>query len=415
MRAAFAPLRGHNYRCYFTGQSLSLIGTYMHVVATGWLVLTLSHSGTVLGALIAAQLVPWLLFGVYAGVVIDRVDKRALVFVGNALDALLCGLLAILCLTDGITVPLVFALGITMGLSATFVVPAQQAFVAEMVGAGELKEAVTLTNMMGSVAKVLGPACAGLLIAGAGVGYCFAANAVSYLAVLIALARMRSGALNTPERPPRSRGQVGEGLRYARSRPELLVPLMMMAILGTFAFEFQVSLPLMAEGPLHDGAGAYGLMTAAMGAGALLGAVFMNHRLGLGTSWLARLSLALAASILLAALAPSLATELVTLVAVGGAMAAFMAIAASTLQLASTPQMRGRMMSLWWLAVAGSTPIGAPVIGVVAGADSPRTALALGAAACAICAVVVWGAQRRREMSGVASWAARARPRKSPA
>jgi MFS family permease len=268
-----------------------------------------------------------------------------------------------------------------------------------MVDAAELKAAVTLTNMMGSVARILGPACAALLIAGAGIGYCFAANAVSYLAVLIALARMRAGTLVTPKPTARGRGQVREGLRYARSDPDLLVPLLMMAVIGAFAYEFQVSLPLMAKGPFAGGASAYGLMTCAMGVGALLGGVSINHRLGLGVSWLTRLSFAFAATLLLASVAPSLPTELLALILVGGASAAFMATASSTLQLTSVPQMRGRMMALWGLAFAGSTPIGAPLIGAVASADSPRAALALGAASCALCAIGVWSLHRRRQPS----------------
>jgi MFS family permease len=314
-------------------------------------------------------------------------------------DSLLCALLAVLCLTGTITVPLVFAFGITLGLSATFTVPAQQAFVSEMVGVAELKSAVTLTNMMGSVARVVGPACAGLLIANANIGFCFALNAVSYLAVLIALTRMRAGALATPEPTARGRRQVREGLRYAWSRSELLLPLLMMAVIGTFAYEFQVSLPLMAKGSFHGGATAYGLMTGAMGVGALLGGVFINHRLGLGVRWLTRLSLAFAATISLAAAAPSLATELVTLVLVGAASAGFMATASSTLQLGSVPQMRGRVTALWGLAVMGSTAIGAPVVGAVAGADSPRAGLALGAIACILCAAGGWSTHRRREVS----------------
>jgi MFS family permease len=399
MRTTFAPLRGANYRRYFIGQALSLVGTYMHVVATGWLVLSLSHSGAVLGALMAVQLVPWLVLGAYAGVIIDRVDKRKLVFFGNAVDGLLCALLAVLCLTHSITLPLVFAFGFTLGLSAAFTVPAQQAFVSEMVATAELKTAVTLTNMMGSVARVVGPACAGLLIANASIGYCFALNAASYLAVLTALARMRAGALDTPEPTARGRRQVREGLRYAWSRSELLVPLLMMAVIGTFAYEFQVSLPLMAKGSFHGGATAYGLMTGAMGVGALLGGVFINHRLGLGVPWLTRLSLAFAATISLAAAAPSLATELAALVLVGALSAAFMATVSSTLQLGSVPQMRGRVMALWGLAVMGSTAIGAPVIGAVAGADSPRAGLAIGAIACALCAAGGWSAHRRRARS----------------
>lgn len=396
MRLAFAPLHARNYRLYFAGQTISLTGTWFVLVATSWLVLSLSHSGAVLGALMAAQLLPMLLLGAYAGVIVDRIDKRALILADNALAAVLSGLLALACLTGMVTLWMVFAFGITLGVTAAFAQPAQQAFISEMVGDEQLKAAVTLNSMMGSVARTVGPACAGLLIGGVGVGACFALNALSYLAVLASLSRMRSGTLTVPERAVRRPGQLREGLRYVRSRSELLVALLMMAVVGTFAYEFQVSLPLMARGTFHGGAATYGVMSGAMGVGAVLGGVLLSHRLGLGVRWLTRLSLAFAGTISLAAAAPSLLTEVLALVLVGAASAAFMTTASSTLQLGSVPQMRGRVMALWGIAVMGSTVIGAPAIGAVAGADSPRAGLALGAFACALCATGGWSAHRGR-------------------
>lgn len=401
MRLAFAPLRSRNYRLYFTGQTLSLIGTWFVLVATGWLVLSLSHSGAVLGALMAAELLPTLLLGAYAGVIADRVNKRALILADNALAAVSSALLALACLTGTVTLWMVFAFGITLGVSAAFTQPAQQAFISEMVGDEQLKQAVTLNSMMGSVARTVGPACAGLLIVGFGVGACFALNALSYIAVFAALARMRSAALTVPERAVREPGQLREGLRYVRSRSQLLWPLVMMALVGTFAYEFAVTLPLMAK-TLHGSASTYGLMTATMGVGSVAAGLLVNHKLGLGLRSLWWLSLAFGAGIGLAALAPSIPAELGALALVGAASTAFMATATSSLQLAAAPRFRGRVMALSWVANAGSTPVGAPVVGGLAALGGARAGLLLGAVACAFSAVVGFAAHRRAPLEAAA-------------
>ncbi len=394
MRLAFAPLRARNYRLYFTGQTISLIGTWFVLVATGWLVLSLSHSGAVLGALLAAELLPSLLLGAYAGVIADRVNKRALILADNALAAVLSALFALACLTGVVTLWMLFAFGITLGVTAAFAQPAQQAFISEMVGDEQLKAAVTLNSMMSSMARTVGPACAGLLIVGVGVGACFALNAVSYVAVFAALARMRSAGLTVPERAAREPGQLREGLRYVRSRSQLLWPLVMMALVGTFAYEFAVALPLMAKA-LHGSASTYGLMTAAMGVGSVAGGLLINHKLGLGLGSLCWLALAFGAGIGLAALAPTISAELGALVLVGAASTAFMATATSSLQLAAAPRFRGRVMALSWVANAGSTPVGAPLVGGLAALAGARAGLLLGAVACVFSAAVGFAAYRR--------------------
>jgi MFS family permease len=346
-----------NYRLYFQGQIVSLSGTWMQNVAQAWLVLELTHSGTVLGLVIAAQLLPVLVLGAYAGVIADRVPKRSMLLITNAISGILALILGVLTVTGVVTLWMVFALAVGLGIVRAFSAPSQQSFVSEMVNGKLLPRAVSLNNMTVSAARALGPALAGILIATTGVGICFLA---SFIAVLISLARMRAHEL-TPSPPlARARGQVREGLRYTRSNIGLLAPLLMMAVIGTFAYEFQVSLPLMAVGPLHGGASTYGFMTAAMGAGAVIGGL---------------------------ALAPNLDVALAALVVVGVISTAFLSMSATTLQLRSLPQFRGRVMALWSMAFLGSSAIGGPIIGFVSEHFSPRIGLAVGALTCAVCAL----------------------------
>ena len=400
MKRTLSPLKVANYRLYFTGQAVSLVGTWMQTVAQAWLVLTLTHSGAMLGVVSAAQLLPVLLLGPYAGAVADRVSKRKLLFYGNAVSGVLALALGLLCVSGHVALWSVFALAVALGLTRTFTAPGQQAFASEMVGPDLLKDAVSLNNVMVNAARAVGPAVAGLLIATTGVGVCFLLNAASFIAVLISVAKMKPGLLYTPKPTPRAAGQVRAGIRYVKARPELLAPLLMMALIGTFAYEFQVSLPLMAKSALHGDASTYGFMTAAMGTGSVLGGLFINHKLALGLRSLIQLSLSFGGAIAIAALAPNLATELACLILVGATSTGFMAIGASTLQLGSAPQMRGRVMALWGVAFQGSTPIGAPIIGGLSEVSSPRAGLLAGAAACVLCAGGGAFAYRRTKAAG---------------
>ncbi|MGI8803981.1 MAG: MFS transporter, partial [Solirubrobacteraceae bacterium] len=392
---SFASLAVPNYRLYFTGQAISLIGTWMQTVAQAWLVLELSHSGTLIGVLAAVQLLPVLVFSPYAGAVADRIDKRRLLLANNVCSGLLALTLGLLTVTGVVTLWIVFALAAALGLARAFTAPVQQSFASELVGLELLQNAVSLNNVMLNAARAVGPALAGVMIASVGVGVCFLVNAASFIAVLVALGAMDTGALQPSEPVARARGQVREGIRYVRANPGLLAPLLMMAVVGTLAYEFQVSLPLMAAGPLHGGAGAYGFMTAAMGVGAVVGGLLINSRLRVGLHTLSVLCLAFGAAIAGAALAPSLPIELAALLLVGAASTAFMSTSASTLQLRADPRFRGRVMALWSVAFLGSTPIGGPLIGAVSEYLSPRAGLIVGAAACVACAGVGWTAANR--------------------
>jgi MFS family permease len=392
---SFASLSVPNYRLYFTGQAVSLVGTWMQTVAQAWLVLELSHSGTVLGVLVAVQLLPVLLFSPYAGVIADRIDKRRLLVANNVLSGLLALALGLLTIAGAVTLWMVFALAAGLGLARAFTAPAQQSFVSELVGVELIQNAVSLNNVMLNAARAVGPALAGVLIASVGVGVCFLVNAASFIAVLVALGAMDRRTLQASPPVARARGQVREGVRYVRSKPGLLVPLMMMGLVGTLAYEFQVSLPLMATGPLHGGAGAYGFMTAAMGIGAVIGGLLVNSRLRVGIRSLSSLCFVFGAAIAGAAVAPSLPVELGLLLLVGAASTAFMSTSASTLQLRADPQFLGRVMALWSVAFLGSTPIGGPLIGAVCEYVSPRAGLLVGAVACMVCAGLGWATATR--------------------
>jgi MFS family permease len=391
----FAALAVPNYRRYIAGQAVSLVGTWMQAIAQSWLVLELSHSGTVLGFLVAVQLLPVLVLGAYGGLVADRFDKRRILIVAQVLMGTLALTLGLLTITGAVRLWMVFVLAFALGLVRSVASPAQQAFPSEVVGPQLLGNAVSLNQIVVNTARAVGPAVAGTLIATVGIGTCFLVNAASFVAVVFALARLDRDALHPAKPVARASGQIREGLRYVRSAPELLLPLAMMAVIGTLAYEFQVVLPLMAQGPLHGGPAAYGLMTSAMGVGAVCGGLVLAPRVRIGLRALSRLAGAFGVAILGAAAAPTIAVELVALLAVGAASTCFLTTASSTLQLTAEPQFRGRVMALWTMAFMGSTPIGGPIIGAISEAASPRAALVTGAAACIACSLLGAAALRR--------------------
>ncbi len=394
-RVTFAALAIPNFRRYYAGQSVSLIGTWMQMAAQSWLVLTLTGSATALGFIIAAQTLPVLLLGPYGGVVADRVDKRRLMVIlqiAMGLQALALGLLTI---TGAVRLWEVAALAALLGLNNAFENPARQAFMLEMVGPESLRNAVSLNSVIVNLARTIGPAVAGVLIATVGEGTCFLLNAASFAAVVASLIALDRGALSPTPPSGREPGQLREGLRYVRANPDLGVPLVMMALAGCLAYEFQVTLPVMARQGLHVGATGFGFMTAAMGLGAVLGGLFVATKGRTGLPMLVASATAFGVLLLFASLAPNLPVELLALALVGGASIAFMASGNSTLQLASAPHMRGRVMSLWFVAFQGSTPIGGPIIGWVIAQAGARAGLGVGAAACLLVATLGIVALRR--------------------
>lgn len=393
----FAALAIPNYRRYYAGQAVSLVGTWMQTIAQGWLLLTLTGSGTALGLLVAVQMTPILLLGPYGGVIADRVDKRRLLLAVQAGMGTLALILGVLTATGAVQVWHVFVLAGVLGLLTAFDNPTRQSFVLEMVGPDDLRNAVSLNSVLVNAARAVGPAVAGILIATVGVSVCFLVNAVSYLAVLASLATLdRAGLRPTPPQE-RSPGQLRAGLRYVRATPGLAIPLAMMALIGTLAYEFQVVLPIVARETFAGGPEVYGFMTAAMGAGAVIAGLVVA---GTGRTGVRAVIIAAAAfgvAILLAAAAPNLPVELVALTIVGGCSVTFIAIGNTTLQLAARPEMRGRVMGLWAVAFLGTTPIGGPIAGFVAERAGGRAGLLLGGVACLVAAAAGAWALRRTQ------------------
>lgn len=396
-RRTFDALAVPNFRRYFFGQSTSLIGTWMQSIAQSWLVLTLTHSSTAIGGVVALQTLPVLLLGPYGGVIADRVDKRRLMIVLQAMMGVQALTLGLLCVFHVEKFWEICVLALVLGLNNTFENPARQSFVLEMVGPDRVRNAVSLNSTMVNAARAVGPAVAGLLIATTGVGICFLVNAASFVAVVYSLVSMDTGALQPSPPAPRKRGQLREGFRYVAANPKLGIPLLMMAIVGMLAYEFQVSLPVVAKQTFHGGSATYGFLTAAMGVGAVLGGLVAATRGRTGLRTLVLTSALFGTAILAAAAAPVLAVEIVALAAVGWASVTFLASGNSTLQLESDPSMRGRVMSLWAVAFLGSTPVGGPLIGWVIAESNARIGLVVGGLAClAATAIGLVGALRPR-------------------
>jgi MFS family permease len=400
-RITFAALAIPNFRRYYAGQSVSLIGTWMQMAAQSWLVLTLTRSATALGFIIALQTLPVLLLGPYGGVVADRIDKRRLMVVLQMAMGLQALALGVLTITGAVRLWEVGALAALLGLNNAFENPARQAFMLEMVGPESLRNAVSLNSVIVNVARTIGPAVAGVLIATVGEGPCFLLNAASFAAVVLSLVSLDREALRPSPPSGREPGQLRAGLRYVRARPELGVPLLMMALAGCLAYEFQVTLPVMARQGLHVGAAGFGFMTAAMGVGAVLGGLLVAAKGRTGLPTLVASAAAFGVVLLFASLAPNLPLELVALALAGGASIAFMSSGNSTLQLASAPSMRGRVMSLWFVAFQGSTPIGGPLIGWVIAQAGARAGLGVGGVACLLVAALGVVAVRRLTGGGL--------------
>ena len=375
----FAALSVPNYRRYYSGQAVSMIGTWMQMTAQSWLVLTLTHSSTALGIIVALQTLPVLLLGPYGGVIADRVDKRRMMIALQSAMGVQALILGVLTVTGSVTVWQLGILAALLGLNNAFENPARQSFMMELVGPEHLRNAVSLNSVLVNAARTVGPAVAGILIATVGDGVCFLANAASFVAVVVSLTTMDTSALSPSPIARRARGQLREGLRYIRNTPGLAVPLIMMALAGCLTYEFTVSLPVMADRGLHVGAAGFGFMTAAMGVGAVAGGLFVAARGRTGLRPLVMAAFGFSGALALATLAPDLALELMALALVGAGSIAFMSTGNSTLQLGAAPDMRGRVMSLWFVAFQGSTPIGGPLVGATMAALGPRAGLGLGA------------------------------------
>ncbi len=392
----FAALSVPNFRRYVAGQSLSLIGTWVETVAQGLLVLQLTHSGTILGLTTAARYGPILVLSPYAGLLVDRYPKRRVLLGTQAGLGLVSAILGVSVLTGAIRLWQVVVLGLLFGTLSAIDNPARQAFVQEMVGHDLVRNAVTLNSTSVNLARVIGPTIAAVLVSTIGIGWCFVVNAISFCFVIASLLSLDTRRLHPAAAVPHRRGQLREGLRYAARVPAIARPLLMMAVIGTFTFEFEVSLPLLATKTFHGSGTTYSWLLGAFGAGAVAGGLYAARSAGTGVARLTWAALGYAIAMGLLALAPTLPAAIAACVLVGVATIMFLTTGNSTIQLASEPDHRGRVAALWSMALVGTTPIGSPIIGAISDAAGPRSAVALGAIAC-LAAVVIgrWPARRR--------------------
>jgi MFS family permease len=384
----FKSLGVRNYRLYFLGQIVSMSGTWMQSVAQAWLVLELTGSGVALGTVTALQFLPTLVLGPWGGLIADRMDKRKLVIWTQAASALLALALGLLTVTHVVTLWMVFALALGLGLVTMIDMPTRQTFVMEMVGREHVTNAVSLNGVIVNASRVVGPAVAGVLIATVGVGICFLINAGSYVAVIVGLLMMRASELKRARTTRRQRGQLRAGFRYVWRTPELRTPLLLMAVVGAIAYNFSVVLPLMVRFVFHSGAGAFGGLFAVMGAGAVVGGLAVATWGKATRALLASAAVALGGFLVLSAMAPTLGFEMVAMLPVGVTSTAFIAMSNSLLQLGSAPEMRGRVMGLFAVVFPGTTPIGGPLIGWIAEQFGPRAALGVAAGVTAVAGTI---------------------------
>jgi MFS family permease len=397
----FSSLRIRNYRLYFTAQLISVSGTWMQTVAQAWLVLHLTGSGVDLGIVVGLQFLPMLLFGPVGGLVADRVNKRQLLYLTQAAGGVLALVLGVLVVSHQVQLWQVYLLAALLGMVNVFDNPARQTFIMEMVGRDDLPNAVSLNTVVMNASRVVGPAIGGVIITVLGLGVCFFVNAASYIAVIVGLSMMRSAELHPTGTVVRAKGQIRDGFRYVWRTPSLRNTLLAVAVIGIFAYNFTVTLALLAKDTFHGGAGTYSVLTACMGIGAVAGGLIAAHRARPTPRLLQVLALVFGGLLAAVALAPDLVMAAVFIVLMGAASIGFIATANASLQLGADPAMRGRVMALYAMAFLGTTPIGAPLVGAIAQWTDPRVSLLVGAVATVLSAgILMWRHQARLVRSG---------------
>jgi MFS family permease len=370
----FRSLRVRNYRFYAGGQVISLTGTWMQRVAQDWLILELSgNSGVAIGLVLALQFGPTLLFSMLGGLLADRYDKRRILFATQSVLIAQAAVLGMLDVTGAVQLWHVYLLAAVLGTTSAIDVPVRQSFVVEMVGRTDLPNAVSLNSVTFNLARIVGPALAGVLIAAVGTGWVFLGNAVFTIAVIVGLALMRTGELFRSAPTGRTPGQLREGLRYVRGRPDLVLPLALVFVIGTFGLNYPVTMALLAKEVFGRGAAGYGLFTTAIAVGSLGGALMSTRRTATPrTRLLLSACFAFGVVEVLVSFMPTYWSTVVMLLPMGAAALTFTIAANSTVQLGSDPAFRGRVMAIYMMCFTGGTPIGAPLVGAISDALGAR-------------------------------------------
>lgn len=386
----FRSLRVRNYRLYASGQLVSLTGTWMQRVAQDWLVLNLTNSGTALGFVTALQFGPSLALGLWGGVLADRLDKRKLLLGTQTAIALVALVLGLLDVTGVVQYWHVLVMAALLGTITAVDTPTRQSFVVEMVGRDDLTNAVGINSTIFNSARIIGPAVSGLTITAVGTGWAFIANAGSSIAVLLGLYLMRPGELYPAPPIPAVRGQVLAGVRYVLGRRDLLLTMLLVFIVGTFGMNFQITTALIAKQVFHRSATGYGLLSTALAVGACVGAVLATRRTRRpGSRFLLTAATVFGAVEVAAGLMPTFDTTALLLAPAGLTMLTFSTAANASVQLGVEPTMRGRVMALYLMCFMGGTPVGAPIIGWVAGAFGPRWGMSGGGVVVVVAALAL--------------------------
>ncbi|MHC6594560.1 MFS transporter [Arthrobacter sp. C152] len=389
-RATFSSLQSRNFRLYFFGQSMSQIGTWTQKIAQAWLVLELTDSGALLGVTLALQALPTLLFTAWGGLLADRMDKRRILLWTQTASILPAIVLGLLTATGTTSLWMVLVTAVVLGTIEAFDKPARQTFIAEIVGRQYLTNALTLNNITINSGKLVGPAIAGVLITSVGLAASFFVNAASFGIVLIALIFVRADHLTPTTHAARTKGQLLEGMRHVLSRPRLLGPLLLLTVTGLLAWEWTVTLPLLARDVFHGDAQVASSMFVAMGAGAVVGVLAIAGILKATTGRLIIASFIFGSLLLATAFAPVIQTTLGLLFLLGAAGVAYRVITTSLAQLEADPTMRGRTMSLFVIAVGGTSPISAPLLGWLCEAIGVQATLAAGGIGTALASMGTW-------------------------
>lgn len=411
MSPTFASLKIRNYRIYASGSIVSNVGTWMGRVGQDWLVLTVltNHSATALGTVTGLQFLPFLILAPFTGMIADRFPKRRILFISQTALALSALTLAILTLTGNVQLWHVYAVAFFQGVATAIDNPARQTFVSEMVPREYLTNAVGLNSASFNMGRLIGPGLAGLVIAWVGTGVALLVNGLSFFFVILSLASMRATELMPTERV-RGKGQIRQGFAYVRSRPDLMLVMFLVFMLGTFGMNFQITTALMATKVFDKGATEYGLLGSILAIGSLAAALLSARR---KNPRLRVLLIALAgfvASTLLAAIAPTYDLFALALIPVGLCALTTMTTANAMVQLSVDAQMRGRVMALYMAILMGGTPIGSPFIGWLGDHAGPRWTIGVGTVAVALALVVTAVLLTRRDNVRVSYQSSR-RPR----
>jgi MFS family permease len=380
-KETFQSLHVRNFRLFFVGQGISQVGNWLTLIAQTLLVLELTDSGIALGALAAAQFGPVLLFGAFAGLVADRSDKRRLLILVQSLAMVQSFALAAIAFQDSPPVWAIYAIATFGGMATAFDNPARRSYVVEMVPEDQITNAVSLNSALMTGSRIVGPALGGLLVATVGFGWAFLVDGLSYTAVIVGLRMIDPSKVRPAPVTPRGRGQVRAGLAYAWSIAELRVPLVMMTVIGTLAFNFQTVLPLFAVRDLDGRAITFSLLMSVVSVGSLFGALRSARRTNVSVHTVSLASAGFGASMLALALAPNQPVAFAVGVVMGFTSISFMTASTAIVQLRADPMMRGRVLALQAMVFLGSTPIGGPIVGAISERFGARYGLALGALA----------------------------------